>query len=556
MSHQQGATEAYAIVGRTVADGRYEIVKLLGEGGMGAVYQARQVAMDRMVALKLIRAEVVKSPDAVARFYREMKITAKIEHANTIRVYDFGETEGQLFLTMELLKGQTLKKALETGGKMPLDRIVHIATQITRALAAAHGEGVVHRDLKPDNVMLLEQYGDKDVVKVLDFGIAKSIEDTDQPQMTAAGAVIGTPVYMSAEQAMGQKVDTRADLYSLGVMLFEMASGRVPFTAPTLNALLVAHAVEAPPPLLEVALDAHPQLAALIAQLLEKNPDARPQTAKEVEQRLAALVGGHVTIPPTRLGMEGATPPPSKTGLVAAIAGALVLAAGGAGFFVYKSRQTAGNGNGPKPLSAAEQARLDAVTKKLAAVDLPPVPSTCEAQADVGELLLTAQDELGKNDAHALSVARDVATRCPTWAAAHNVVGRALFGAMQFKEAADAYARAVGYAPTWDSPRLNLGTVQVALKDPTALATFDELIRRRPDYKGAYTGRAQAHLNAQHAAEALADIETALKVDANDKVAWFLKGKMLAPSDAAASNQAFCKAAELGVKSAEKSCKK
>jgi Flp pilus assembly protein TadD/predicted Ser/Thr protein kinase len=554
MSHQQGATEAYAIVGRTVADGRYEIVKLLGEGGMGAVYQARQVAMDRMVALKLIRAEVVKSPDAVARFYREMKITAKIEHANTIRVYDFGETDGQLFLTMELLKGQTLKRALETGGKMPLDRIVHIATQITRALAAAHGEGVVHRDLKPDNVMLLEQYGERDVVKVLDFGIAKSLEDTDQPQMTAAGAVIGTPVYMSAEQAMGQKVDTRADIYSLGVMLFEMASGRVPFTAPTLNALLVAHAVEPPPPLLEVAPDAHPQLAALIAQMLEKSPVARPQTAKEVEQRLLALVGGHVTIPPTRIGMEGA-PTPSRTGLIAAIAGALVLAAGGAGFFVYKSRQA--GGGGPKPLSAEEQAKLDGVTKRLDALELPPVPSTCEEGAAVGEILLQAQSELKTNDAHALALAKEAAAKCPSWAAAHNVLGRALQGAGQLKEAADAYARAVGFAPTWDAPRFNLGTVQATLKDPTALATLNELIGRRPDYKGAYTARAQAHLNAQNVNEAMRDLDEALRRDDKDGLAWYLKGKVLAATNGGGdAHAAYCRASELGIKPAEKLCKK
>jgi Flp pilus assembly protein TadD len=434
---------------------------------------------------------------------------------------------------------------------MPLARIVHIATQILRALAAAHGEGVVHRDLKPDNVMLLEQYGEKDVVKVLDFGIAKSLEDTDQPQMTAAGAVIGTPVYMSAEQAMGQKVDTRADIYSLGVMLFEMASGRVPFTAPTLNALLVAHAVEPPPPLLEVAPDAHPQLAALIAQMLEKNPAARPQTAKEVEQRLLALVGGgNVTVPPTRLGME---PPPSRTNLILAIAAAVVLAAGGAGFFVYKSKQS---GGGPKGLSPEEQAKLDAVNKKLDALELPAVPSTCENGAAVGELILEAQGELKTNGAHALALAKDATARCPSSAAAHNVLGRALQGAGQLKEASDAYARAVGFAPTWDAPRFNLGTVQASLKDPTALATLNELISRRPDYKGAYTARAQAHLNARNVNEAVRDLDEAVKRDDKDGLAWYLKGKVLATSNADEANAAYCKASALGIEPAAKLCKK
>src|SRR5262249_38256410 len=144
-----------ALVGRMIADGRYQIVRLLGEGGMGAVYQARQVAMDRMVALKIIGAEMVKSPDAAARFQREMKLSAKIEHPNTIRVYDFGEADGQLFLAMELLRGRTLTQVMAESGRLDLGRIVRIGVQVTRALQAAHSEGVVHRDLKPDNIILL-----------------------------------------------------------------------------------------------------------------------------------------------------------------------------------------------------------------------------------------------------------------------------------------------------------------------------------------------------------------------------------------------------------------
>src|SRR5262249_1165401 len=146
-SRARGATMTDDLVGKIVADGRYEIVRQLGQGGMGAVYLARQVAMDRMVALKLIRADAVKSKEAVGRFYREMKLTAKIEHPNTIRVYDFGQIDGQLFLTMELLRGRTLSSAIAESGRLPLARIVRIGTQVARALQAAHAEGVVHRDL-------------------------------------------------------------------------------------------------------------------------------------------------------------------------------------------------------------------------------------------------------------------------------------------------------------------------------------------------------------------------------------------------------------------------
>src|SRR5262249_47644455 len=161
-------------------------------------YLAKQVAMDRLVALKIIRAEMVRSPEAAGRFSREMRLTAKIEHPNTIRVYDFGEIDGQLYLTMELVRGKTLAEALSEAGRLPLERIVRIGMQVSRALQAAHSEGVVHRDLKPENVMLIEQYGERDVVKVLDFGVAKSLED-DQPRVTATGAVVGTPVYISPE---------------------------------------------------------------------------------------------------------------------------------------------------------------------------------------------------------------------------------------------------------------------------------------------------------------------------------------------------------------------
>jgi serine/threonine protein kinase/Flp pilus assembly protein TadD len=273
-----------SLIGRTIADGRYEIIRLLGEGGMGAVYQARQVAMDRMVALKLIRPEVVTSRSAVARFKKEMLVTAKVEHPNTIRVYDFGETEGQLYLTMEYLDGASLRQVIDGVGRVDLKRIVRIGTQVAKALGAVHERGLVHRDLKPENVMLIESYGEPDFVKVLDFGIAKSLDD--DVNLTGTGRPIGTPAYMSPEQAMGAAVDTRTDLYALGVMLYRMASGRMPFNAPTAASMLLAQATEAPTPVLTLAPDTSPPLAALVMQLLDKDPAQRPATAGEVVARL------------------------------------------------------------------------------------------------------------------------------------------------------------------------------------------------------------------------------------------------------------------------------
>src|SRR5215470_6778672 len=324
------------LVGKTIADGRYEIVGKLGQGGMGAVYAARQVAMDRIVALKIIRADIVRSPEAAGRFSREMKLTARIEHPNTIRIYDHGEIDGQLYLTMELVRGKSLADVVAESGRLPLDRIVRIGTQVARALQAAHAEGVVHRDLKPENVMLIEQYGEHDVVKVLDFGVAKSLAD-DQPRVTSEGSVVGTPVYISPEQAMGRPVDPRSDLYSLGVMLYELAAGRVPFTAPTLTALLIAHATEPPVPLIQAAPDVHPGLSALVDELLRKEPAARPQSARDVEMRLAALVTGSQPSVPM--------PKPPRRGrgkLIGAIVTVLVVLGGVTALVIVESGMSGG----------------------------------------------------------------------------------------------------------------------------------------------------------------------------------------------------------------------
>jgi Flp pilus assembly protein TadD/predicted Ser/Thr protein kinase len=578
------------LIGRTIADGRYEIVGLLGEGGMGAVYQARQVAVDRLVALKLIVPEMVKSPAAAVRFHREMKLTAKIEHPNTIRVYDFGETEGQLFLAMELLRGRTLTQVLADVGRLELARIVRIASQVTRALQAAHSEGVVHRDLKPDNIMLLEQYGEHDVVKVLDFGIAKSL-DEQEADMTAAGAVIGTPAYMSAEQAMGEPVDQRSDLYSLGIILYEMASGRVPFTASALTALLVAHATETPPPLAQVARGVHPGLAALVEELLRKDPATRPQTAKEVEWRLDALVGGlavSATMPGQMAGsmagsiaatmpgqmagsmagqvaspMGGPTrnlqaPPqaakPKSRGLWVALVAA-VLVGGGVGAVVLM----AGRGEHAQPKPAGDvAARLAAAKAKLAGFGDPAPTDACppDAAADAAELVLEARQAIAGDPARAIAAADKALQKCPSAAAAHNVRGNALQKQGKLEDAGDAYARALQFAPSYDAPRFNLGVVQLRRRDPAAIATFSEILRRKPDDPDAYKSRAQAYVNEARYHEAASDLEEALRRKADDGRAWLLLGGIRTQAKQGDANEAYCKAAALGISEATARCTK
>ena len=294
------------LLGRTVADGRYQVLALLGVGGMGTVYRALQHPLERQVALKLIHRELAMNETIVARFEREMRMTASIEHPHTVRVYDFGRIDGQPFLAMEYLAGRSLRAILDTTGALPPGRLAAIGLQIAKALRAAHQAGIVHRDLKPDNVLLVDGYGERDFVKVLDFGIARPLEQ-DAGFQTSAGAIIGTPAYMSPEQVNGAPVDARSDLYALGVMLFEMATGAPPFAGP-MTALLMAQ-VQQPPPSLD-GFDAIPApVRALIARLLEKAPAARPASADEVIEGLAPFVAGDTT---------GGTTAPLRTAILPA----------------------------------------------------------------------------------------------------------------------------------------------------------------------------------------------------------------------------------------------
>jgi len=299
-------TSSESWIGKTVG-GRYLIEKKLGAGAMGAVFIANQISMDRKVALKLLHANLQGSESLVRRFEREMKATSKVDHQNTVRVYDFGETdEGKLFLAMELVKGGSLKDAIVETGTFDTARALKIAIQIGKALNAAHSENIVHRDLKPDNVMLMDRYGEQDFVKVLDFGIARFVDET-ATQLTNDGQVMGTPLYIAPEQAQGQTVDHRADLYALGVILYQLVVGKVPFKSETLMGLLLMHAQEPPPPPSEVVPGLVPQpVERLILHLMEKNPDDRPQSAAEtvslLEQCLRQVGPGsaHMGVQPAR----------------------------------------------------------------------------------------------------------------------------------------------------------------------------------------------------------------------------------------------------------------
>ncbi|HEX6272660.1 MAG TPA: protein kinase [Polyangiaceae bacterium] len=280
------STESDALIGAVVA-GRYRVEKLLGAGGMGAVYRAEHVHMKKTVALKVLHKEFIGVNEIVARFEREAIAAARIEHPNVAPARDFGKLDdGSFYLVLEYVDGKSLRELIAEG---PLDaqRAVAIAKQIALALVAAHGAGIVHRDLKPDNVMLVPQADGSERVKVLDFGIARVTLSPEVEKaatnLTKVGSVMGTVAYMAPEQALGEEVDERADLYALGVIVHEMLSGRVPFDADSAAQILAKQITEAPPPLPPGAPAA---LGALVSELLGKTRVERPPSARAVLERL------------------------------------------------------------------------------------------------------------------------------------------------------------------------------------------------------------------------------------------------------------------------------
>ena len=282
----------------TVLSDRYRIDALIGEGGMGRVYSAEHIMMKKRLAVKVLRRELTTVPDVVARFEREAMAAANIDHPNVAAATDFGKlSDGSVFLVLEFVQGLSLRDEIAEG-PMPLERALHIARQVAAGLGSAHTQGIIHRDLKPENVMLVERGGDKDFVKVLDFGIAKvpigevSQEARKDHLITKAGMVFGTPEYMSPEQALGQPVDGRADLYSLGVMLFEMLAGSRPFSSSNPVGILGQQLANPPPSFAERAPDAQvpPAVEQIVQRLLARDREQRFGRASELVSALDALL--------------------------------------------------------------------------------------------------------------------------------------------------------------------------------------------------------------------------------------------------------------------------
>src|SRR6187399_1609763 len=285
-------------IGRTILEGQFEVLEKIGTGGMGSVYKASQPAMNRTVAIKILHPKLAGRKDLTSRFRREARAMSQLTHPNTAKVFMYGEAEedGSLYIVMEMLEGKNLNQTVRKEGPMPVERAIPILIQVCGALQEAHDLGIVHRDLKPENIFLSKNEGPPDFPKVLDFGLAKVTERQMQPGsiiLTQEGMVFGTPEFMSPEQAQGKTLDARSDIYSLAVILYEVLTGKLPFSAKSPMEYIQKHVTEPIIPLSERVPERRfpRELDEVLARALSKQPDSRFQTAGEFGEALRRYGG-------------------------------------------------------------------------------------------------------------------------------------------------------------------------------------------------------------------------------------------------------------------------
>jgi len=430
-----------ALIGREIA-GRFRILAKLGEGGMGAVYRGEQISLKRAVAVKVLRPELSQNQMLLRRFSAEAEAVAKLDHPNTVKVYDFGQdTDGSLFIAMEYIEGGSLRDAMRAGA-LPGPRALSIALQVSASLADAHAQQIVHRDLKPDNVMLQDKGRVRDIVRVLDFGIAKLRDDSRATQqMTQAGDMLGTPQYMAPEQIRGDAIDGRTDIYALGCLIYEMVTGRLPFEGTSVMAILTKHLTDTPVPPSQRRPDLGlpPMIDQLALAGMAKEPGARPPTMERYGEMIANALAvidpnrsgalamapqptpgmpfpaAHTPVPPTHpptqppLGLTpipptvrspGASPPhmppayapPRQRNLVPLFVALGLLGVGGAGAGIYLATRdktpAETNRTGDTTLSMANQPASDPWEKKTD----PWAPSTPSSASDLPTALTPIPD--------------------------------------------------------------------------------------------------------------------------------------------------------------------
>ncbi len=350
-------TNPVSVLEGQIIDDRYELIRLIGEGGMGAVYEGRHVTIGSRVAIKTLHADAVNRPEALERFRREAQAAGTIGHPNIVRVHDIGQTEDGLpYMVMDFVDGGSLARLLYSDAPLDTKVAIRIASQMLSALGAAHEKGIIHRDVKPENVVLTTNEEGEQVAKLLDFGISKFHElDSDQHGLTATGTILGTPLYMAPEQAAGSTdVDHLIDIYAVGTTLYVMLTGHQPFSAPNYNALMVKIITESPKPLTDFAPDLDPSLIAVVEKAMAQEREDRFSTAHEMIDALEGRTTVAAPRPTTSGSVEDGRSPrwPWAAGAAAAVIALLV-----AGVYGIDGRDT---GDGTTTPASIARSAVDA----------------------------------------------------------------------------------------------------------------------------------------------------------------------------------------------------
>lgn len=401
-----------------IINGRYELRQLIGLGSSGSVYSGRHVQLDRPVALKLLRPELTNDAEAVERFLREAKAAAGIGSEHIAAVTDVGQTdEGLPFLVMEYLEGQTLARAMREQRQFDTVRAARIGIQICRALTAAHDKGIVHRDMKPDNVFLVPREDGSEFVKILDFGIAKILSSTPQSaaNLTASGTTLGTPYYMAPEQARAAKdLDGRTDIYATGVVLYEMLTGAVPFTGPNFSSIVIAATTSAPPPLRGHRSELPQELEQVVLKAIARDREHRYASARDLAVALEAFSDGFNAVstspsnrssrsaapamgPPTAVLPASEAPSSGRRGLLPALLmmgltlGVMVVVAIGAGgWYLYQRGVEEGAARGVEADDNGEEVTTPPPPTAATVADGAPKPPDPPSSAPTGADTLAA----------------------------------------------------------------------------------------------------------------------------------------------------------------------
>jgi len=485
----------------TIVGERYRIVSRIGVGGMGAVYRAEHTMMRRDLAIKVLLPELSGKEEFARRFEREAESASRLDHPNIITTTDFGRTnDGSLFLAMEFLAGVSLGAAI-AAGPMHIDRALAIERQILRGLDHAHAAGVVHRDLKPENIMLVERDGQRDVVKILDFGIAKVTEPQSGGQaLTQAGVIFGTPEYLSPEQALGEAVDARADIYAAGVILYEMLAGRRPFESEDKVKIISMHLAHAPPRVRDVspAVDLPMPLEQAVLQAMEKSRDNRFATAAAFMQ---ALDDAEVESQRDNELADGATIPqidlPRPARRLHALPIVLALLVVGVGSLAVKRR--------------IAHHRVAA----LAVLPVQPAPPPPDQAAEMKKVEGWLEDD---NAAAARLALETMLTSRPKDARVRYMLGRVSYAQDRHQEALDDYGAAIALDPGFRGDPVLLGHLDAMLADPkvddAALSLLiDHVGDPAADLLGKAANEGSDLTRRRRAAAALVDLDEEKRID-------------------------------------------